>query len=239
MRERSTALQQTTESETHHNSGSNSGSSGSAALSSNSWLYGKSNKNSYPAVSRLSSASATEVQCSVENVYPLPELTIYQVLKDGASPRSLQNARLSNNITQMPNGAFRVTQTAFVEDAELLKNSFPQNSSPLKYHPNTVLRKPSSNRNPNGFDNHEQGAIFECLVSQEEIDHDVRKRTTFLPLKGIFHYLFLLINIKIHFNFDFPIPTDENDYNSGAIRISFSMNILNLFIFCLLAVHIS
>jgi len=162
----------------HHGSPSGS-SSGSAALSSNSWLYGEAkNPSSSPTPSRLSTSSTTEVQCSVENVYPKPELTIYLINRNGASPRTLQNARYETNSTRKPDGTFIARVTMIVEDSELLKNSPQETSGHVKYHPATVLKKGGPHR-----DIANREAHFECLVSQDEIKYEIKNRT-FLPLRG-------------------------------------------------------
>ena len=78
--------------------------------------------------------TVTEIECTVENVYPLPELTIYQVLGgnnnnnggiggsigDGHRPRSLERARVQQNSTQLSNGAFRVSMILSIDDEDLL-----------------------------------------------------------------------------------------------------------------------
>ncbi|KAJ6215850.1 hypothetical protein RDWZM_010350 [Blomia tropicalis] len=156
------------------------------------------------------SSTQTEIECSVQNVYPLPELTIYQVETDGLRPRSLQNARLSQNITKLPNGAFSVSVTVYVDDTELLHQQqmrpttmsptivslkqkqqqhphyYPPNSGQFvfghhqsRYHPNNQVTSASSSM----VNGHQIApTIFECLVSQDEIRHEQRKRMLYTPI---------------------------------------------------------
>lgn len=133
---------------------------------------------------QLSSAATTEIQCAVHNVFPLPELTIYQVLSDGLRPRSLENARLAQNITQLSNGAFDVSVTAYIEDIELLQQ---QQQPQYKQHNQQAQTKLPMKPTP---------TTFECLVSQDELRHELRKRTRYTITFGLFinSKLFLFTN---------------------------------------------
>lgn len=183
MREQSTALQQTVQQNgdghmftgwSSQSSPSSSVSSAGLSSSSSSWLFGQLG-------AQLSSTATAEIQCSVNNVFPLPELTIYQVLNDGLRPRSLTNARYSQNITQLPNGAYYASVTAVIEDTELLLEQ--------THHPRSLHHAPGS-YGP---------TMFECLVSQDEIRHELRKRTIYSPSSGkslpSFHPKTLEINL--------------------------------------------
>src|SRR5699024_4113413 len=99
-------------------------------------------------------------QCSVENVFPLPQLTIYQL--DGVRPRSLERARLLPNVTHLRNGAFSVSVTAFIEDRELMAQLDPRNTRGGQLGP----------------------TMFECLVEQDVLRHELRKRTLYTPSYG-------------------------------------------------------
>lgn len=154
MREQSTALQQTVS-----QNGQGHMYNGWSSTAGSSWLFGHFG-------SQLSSATTAEIQCSVNNVFPLPELTIYQVLSDSQRPRSLKNARYTQNVTQLPNGAFSMSVTALIEDTEL----FHEDQTRLNtVHTATKYTKPTT---------------FECLVTQDVIRHELRNRTTYSPLIG-------------------------------------------------------
>lgn len=128
------------------------------------------------------SVTVTEIECSVENVYPLPELSIYQVLGDSNAknqrPRSLEKARIQQNSTQLSNGAFRVSMIVSIDDEDLFMmsdeelNSNDQltiTTSRLEQQPTGLIPKPT---------------MFECLVAQDELKHELRKSTLFIPNLG-------------------------------------------------------
>lgn len=128
------------------------------------------------------SVTVTEIECSVENVYPLPELSIYQVLGDSNAknqrPRSLEKARIKQNSTQLSNGAFRVSMIVSIDDEDLFMMSDEElNSndqltiatSKLEQHSTGLVPKPT---------------MFECLVAQDELKHELRKSTLFIPNLG-------------------------------------------------------
>ncbi|KAF7496713.1 hypothetical protein SSS_03488 [Sarcoptes scabiei] len=111
--------------------------------------------------------TATEVECSVDNVYPLPELTIYQVLDgDGIHsqrPRSLEKAHVHQNSTKLSNGAYRVSMTVSIDDEDLWAMSSSENA----------INNPYANK----------PTIFECLVSQDELKHELRRNTIYQPIQ--------------------------------------------------------
>lgn len=168
--------------------------SAAAAGLSSSWLY---NSNAaaeqYGATGEPSSSSSsatfkspttTEIECSVQNVFPLPELTIYQM--DGQRPKSLENPRYAQNVTKLANGAFSVSVKAFIEDTEL----FPQTTAAAAVTAAATGANGANGRNSGssggivGAASNQQSqlapsTVFECLVSQEELRHELRKRTQY------------------------------------------------------------
>lgn len=150
--------------------------------------------------SRFHPPITTEIECSVQNVYPLPELTIYQVMKDGLQPRTLENAQIHQNATRLSNGAFSVSVTAVIEDAELLLHQQLEQQRQQQQRQRTMVigndvirsqqQKQLSTLSTSLDSSFSPTAtttttpsptIFECLVSQDEIRHELRKRTLYTP----------------------------------------------------------
>lgn len=148
----------------------------------------------------LSSAATTEIQCAVHNVFPLPELTIYQVLSDGLRPRSLENARLAQNITKLSNGAYDVSVTAYIEDIELLQQQQQQPKQQQHHQPQPQQQQPKLPMKPTP-------TIFECLVSQDELRHEIRERTRYTITFGLFWSFFGSILQMPNFVFSTPQMT--------------------------------
>lgn len=65
------------------------------------------------------SSSSSELFCKVNNVYPLPELTIYRVAQDGSHPRTLDIYRKEFKPTS--NGAYNASVSVFINDRELIQ----------------------------------------------------------------------------------------------------------------------
>lgn len=193
VKEQSTALQQ--QAGIRHSAAAQSGGGHSAAGLSSSWWYDQYG-------GRLTPSTTTEIKCAVNNVYPLPELSIYQISTDGLSPISLTNARIDQNITELANGAYSVSLTAFIEDSELLHQQQHQQQMASKaaalqaqaspypgYHPRQPVSRyhtASSMAAPSTSYGTGVGspAIFECLVSQEALHYEIKNRTLYTPSLG-------------------------------------------------------
>ena len=65
------------------------------------------------------SSSSSELQCKVTDVYPLPELTIYRLERDGTRPRSLDIYR--KDFKLMSSGAYNASVSVFINDRELIQ----------------------------------------------------------------------------------------------------------------------